>query len=274
MISESFISNTGSSFIAGLLSGLVLFSIKLFFSKTRSASQPGGLSMVEIKTVQIEVVENHRTIYQNNYSRTDVDSSKDDGTSLIMISISAVLFQTYFFVRFMDEIIVTYQYMATTIISFLILTMIHQYKRGIVDGSDWKVFLIFSVLISTLSFYTLHLIRNPYVAEYSINHLEVLESVESFTDFLHEGGYRASWLSYQMLGMICLLLSFLPLTLSLIYYNAAIRLISAPSNRFLIWFTGKTYPFARPTFSIVLSSMLSILAFLLISGLAHKWLVL
>ncbi|UXX80884.1 hypothetical protein N7E81_07195 [Reichenbachiella carrageenanivorans] len=270
MINETFISNTLASFIAGITSGVILMYLTKLFSQNKHTTGT-NYSMKQVKSIQIELDQSKRTSIHHHHP-SKKSNHTDDGGSMLILIIAGCLFLTYLFVRYMDEIIITYQYLLATIVTFLILTLIHQYKLKVINGSDWILFMVFSALISMFNFYLLQLVRDPYIQEYSVSQNMLLASADTFSSFILDGGYKATWLMYQMFGMVLLLISVVVLLPVLIYYNVSIRLIQHRNNSMFLWFNKITRNFSKPIHILFISATLNLLSFLLISGLAHHWL--
>ncbi|PIB34969.1 hypothetical protein BFP72_05970 [Reichenbachiella sp. 5M10] len=270
MINETFFSNTFASFIAGLTSGVILIFLTKVFSNAKNGDAL-GYSMSEIKRIQIQVNHKSQTTV-HNHSPEQKPNQSDDGFGWLIIVTIGSLYLTFLFLQFINEIIFMYEYILVTLITFLILTLVNQYRNRVISGNGWISFIIMSSLMSFFNFYTLHLVKHPYITEYAVDQNALLASADTFTTFITDGGYKATWFLYQMLGMFLLLGAILIILPVLTYYNASIQLIKNPTSTFFNWIVNITSNFSRPIMMLFISLVLNSLAFLMISGLLHHWL--
>ncbi len=267
---NSFIINTLSGIIAGFISGLAVTWISRLFTKKNI--QPQFNHSISHVRVEVTKIIKKEVVTGPNRNVVDTGNASNNGFELMIIVLGVLLYLTYSFLRYVDLVLMSFQFFISGIISFLMMTLVNQYLNKVIAGNGWKVMFIFISLLSTLGFYCLYLIKYPFVSEYSIQRWPQIANADSFEGFIKAGGWKTLWFTYQLLGVISLFGSLIIPIPSLIYYNAAVWTLKNPSNRFFRWLVSVSAGYNKIWIILVASFTLCIIAFLLISGLAFQWL--
>ncbi|EGR1752209.1 TPA: hypothetical protein ACX3GK_004464 [Vibrio parahaemolyticus] len=260
-----------SPLLVAILAGLILaIVLKSNNSKEKNSK---GLTLSEVKVlVQSELDKRPRSKPQPAMARTTRASQTTDD-SFVWVVVMGLVFLSVGYAKFQNQVLDYSVIAATSIFGFWAATVIFSLLKGTISGKGWTTYIIVVCILSLLALPILYLSLEPIYSPDGITNLQQVAAESGVVGLIKSYGAEGIiFLTFQVMGFFVLYGSWLFILLSLVYMASSTLVVAGFNGRVVwLWLSLKTTKFAQPIKGTIIVSILYLLSFVLISGLAYEW---
>lgn len=262
-----------AAFWGPLAVGIILFLVSKLFSKN-APNKTVTLRYVQEVVVKhvIEIKERKGVSKASSPRRPSERKNKSDDSAPIVIGVGLLLL-SFFYAKYQIEFIAAVMGFSTFILSFIMFTVFFGISKNIVHDLDWKRYLYTTFLLALLGYPMMYIALNPFYAPIEVSNMNSAINNDGIVGMFKEFGIKGvGFLMFQSLGFITLTMAMLLQTLSLTFYTAITQLAITEIKRPVVSFIAQlTTRFQSPYRVMVISVVLYISSFILISGIGYDW---
>ncbi|WP_332403547.1 hypothetical protein [Vibrio metschnikovii] len=273
-----------AAFWGPLLVGVLMFLLGKTFSQKKNEKTVTFKNVQQLiitHVIEIKDQDNEATSFSNKNkgelapqraNSIKHRSQNEDSEFLLYALLIGVAFLSFFYGKYQTEVIVVVSGFTTFILSLVLFNVFFGISRNIEHDREWKRYLYSTLFFALLGYPLMYLALNPIYAPLQVNEMSEAIAVDGFVTLIREFGIIGfSFLVFQALGFIFLIMAMIFQLLSLVFYTSVIHLaVSDVPNPLVSLVVKVTSKFKRPNKTVIISILLYILSFLLISGVGFN----
>lgn len=254
--------------LAGLILAIVLKSDS---SKEKNSKGSKGLTLSEVKILVQSELDKRSKPQPATIRTTRVSQSTDN--SFIWVVVMGLVFLSVGYAKYQNQVLDYSVIAATSIFGFWATTVIFSLLKGTISGKGWATYIVVVFILSLLALPILYLSLEPMYSPDGIINLQQVATESGLVGLIKSYGAEGIiFLTFQVMGFFVLYGSWLFILLSLVYMASSTLVVAGFNGRVIwLWLALKTTKFAKPIKGTIIVSILYLLSFVLISGLAYEW---
>jgi len=256
-----------------VIGGIFLAIILKDKSKTQENNHKlTGSTIGEVTRLIAEELDKRPKHSSNTVSRRSNSNRRGDDNAIVFF-VGALFFLAIGYAKHQNQVLDYSVIAATSLFGFWMATLVFSLIQGTISGTGWTIYAFTVSILSLLALPILYLSLSPLYAPDGIINLQQVAIDRGLIGLIKE--YRAEgmiFLVFQVMGFAVLYGSWIFILLTLVHMTSSTLVVTGVTGRtFWLWLSIRTSKFANPVKATLIVTILYVISFVFISGLAYEW---